>query len=116
VLTEKEFFALVGARIRAIRIAKGISQGEVARRIRSYQQNVARTEAGTNATLDILFRIAQALGVEPVEFFRFEAGGQKPLDVPLPDVHVQKPTPDSKTRRARKKSSAGSKVRSNRRS
>lgn len=68
---EKEFFKLVGDRIRTIRLAKKLSQTEVARRIQSYQQNVARTERGTeNLTLDVIYRIAKALEVDPVEFFK----------------------------------------------
>ncbi len=70
-LTEKAFYSRVGARIRAIRLNKGLSQTEVARRVKSYQQNIARTERGTeNLTLDVILRIANALGVDPVEFFR----------------------------------------------
>ena len=68
---EQLFFAQVGERIREVRLAKGLSQGDVAKAIRSYQQNVARSEAGTNLTLDVIFRLALALDVEPVEFFRF---------------------------------------------
>lgn len=71
VLTEKAFYARVGARIRATRLAKGLSQTEVARRIKSYQQNVARVERGDgNLTLDVILRFANALEVDPVEFFR----------------------------------------------
>lgn len=75
-LTEKQFFALVGARIREVRTSKGLSQGEVARRIKSYQQNIARSEAGANLTLDVLFRLAKVLEVEPLEFFRL---GDEPI-------------------------------------
>lgn len=73
-LTERAFFARVGARIRAVRLEKGLSQTEVARQIKSYQQNVARTERGTeNLTLDVILRIANALGVDPSEFFILES-------------------------------------------
>jgi transcriptional regulator with XRE-family HTH domain len=74
VLTEKAFYARVGARIRAVRLTKGLSQTEVAKRIKSYQQNVGRTERGTeNLTLDVILRIANALDVDPVEFFTGDA-------------------------------------------
>lgn len=70
VLTEKAFYARVGARIRAVRLAKGLSQTEVARRIRGYQQNVSRVERGTeNLTLDVILQLANAIGVDPAEFF-----------------------------------------------
>ena len=72
-LTERAFFSLVGSRIRQIRIAAGLSQGEVARRIKSYQQNVGRSEAGTNLTLDVIYRLAVALDVEPIEFFKVKS-------------------------------------------
>lgn len=77
-LTEKAFFARVGARIRQVRLAKGLSQNEIAEAIQSYQQNVARSERGTeNLTLDVLLRLANAMGVDPVEFFQDESPQKK---------------------------------------
>ena len=70
-LPEQRFYTSVGQRIREIRLEKGLSQGEIARRIGSYQQNIARAEAGTNLTLDVLYRLAVALDVEPAAFFSF---------------------------------------------
>lgn len=74
---EERFFRQVGERIRDLRVSRGLSQGEVARRIQSYQQNVARSEAGQNLTLDVIFRLARALDVEPVEFFRITPGNSR---------------------------------------
>jgi transcriptional regulator with XRE-family HTH domain len=78
VAPEKAFFARVGKRIREVRLARGLSQHQVAEAIRSYQQNVARTERGTeNLTLDVIYRIAVALDVDPVEFFQDETPAKK---------------------------------------
>lgn len=56
----------VGQRIRALRMAKGLSQAEIARRTGMCRPNVARLEAGKRAPhLNNIARIAVALGVVP---------------------------------------------------
>ena len=61
----------VARRVRAIRIAKKLTQGEVAARCRMTANNVGRIELGAeNLTLSTLERLAKALDVDVVEFFR----------------------------------------------
>lgn len=60
-----------GKAVREQRIAKGISQEELAMRIGADQAYVSRIEAGQmNVTLETVEQIANALRVDITEFFR----------------------------------------------
>jgi ribosome-binding protein aMBF1 (putative translation factor) len=55
----------LGRRVRELRVQRGLSQTELARRAGMTQPAVARFEAGgTVPTLPVLERLARALGVE----------------------------------------------------
>jgi DNA-binding XRE family transcriptional regulator len=60
----------VGARIRALREAKGLTQEKFARSVKMMRSNISRIEAGKHhPTLDTIERIAKALKVSLVELF-----------------------------------------------
>lgn len=64
--------ALIGARIKEIRKATGLSQETLAERIGIDAKHLSRLEVGKGfPSLDTLERMAQALGVELREFFEF---------------------------------------------
>ena len=53
----------IGARIKELREARGLTQAELAEKAELLQANLARVESGKYSTgLDILGRIAEALG------------------------------------------------------
>lgn len=54
----------LGARIRALRLAAGLTQAELARRTGIHRPNIARVEAGRHTpSLETLARLASAIGV-----------------------------------------------------
>ena len=62
----------VGKRIKAIRLEKKITQQDLADLCGYDISTVSRLEAGrANATLSTLEIVSKALGVEPLEFFKF---------------------------------------------
>lgn len=62
----------VGKRIKAIRVEKKLTQQDLADLCGYDISNMSRLEAGrANATLSTLSIVSKALGVEPVEFFKF---------------------------------------------
>lgn len=61
-----ETAALFGTRLREVRLALGVTQGELARRARTSRQALVRAETGRRAPcpmLDTAVRYAAALGV-----------------------------------------------------
>ncbi|MFZ3216436.1 MAG: helix-turn-helix transcriptional regulator [Candidatus Acidiferrales bacterium] len=54
----------IGEQIKALRIAKGLSQGELAARSKMAQSRVSMIEKASNATLTTLRRLAAALDCE----------------------------------------------------
>ena len=55
---------MLGSRIKALRIAKNLTQEQVADQIGVSRQKYARIESGANSiTLDILSKVAEVLGV-----------------------------------------------------
>src|SRR6266508_2508846 len=70
----------LGARIRALREARGLSQTELAKRMGTSQPAIARLEAGrVTPGLDTLDRVADALNVElAVTFHDTPARAQAP--------------------------------------
>ncbi len=62
----------VGKRIKAIRLEKKMTQQELADLCGYEISNMSRLEAGrANATLATLEIVSNALGVEPIELFKF---------------------------------------------
>ena len=80
--------ALLGSRIKALRVSKNYTQEQVADQIGISRQKYARIESGLNSiTLDILVKIAEILDVtvsditkvleeEPVTMYRSSADGE----------------------------------------
>ena len=63
---------LIGLRIKDLRKRRGLSQEELAERAETSANYLSRMERGTeNPTLDMLIKIAHALGVEMWEIFDF---------------------------------------------
>ncbi len=64
-MNKEVFLVKIGNRIRQVRIEKGISQAELARRTFKDRQAIERIEnAKINPSIYILYQIAQALEVE----------------------------------------------------
>lgn len=56
----------VGARVRSLRLFAGLTQADVARRVRTARRNIARLELGEHEpTLTLLVRVARALDCAP---------------------------------------------------
>lgn len=63
-----EVARVLGARVREMRKARGLSQADLADAAEMHRPNVARLEIGTNLpTLDTIALVAAALGVAPSE-------------------------------------------------
>lgn len=70
-MPEKKFLATLGARIKELRLERKISQSELAQQCQFEKASMSRIESGkTNVTILTLRKIAVALGVEMIEFFR----------------------------------------------
>ena len=66
---------LVGQRIRKLRKLRKLSQGVLADRASTSAKYLSRIEIGhENPTIDLLFRLADSLNVEPYEMLYFENG------------------------------------------
>lgn len=75
----------VGARIRALRLAREMSQAELGHRVGVRFQQIQKYEAGANRiTAERLLELAQALGV-PIAHF-FEGLTAKGVTVPAPQT------------------------------
>jgi transcriptional regulator with XRE-family HTH domain len=62
-----------GKRLREIRLAKGVSQEELAYSTDLHLSQVGRIERGEISTsISFVFLFARTLGVEPKDFFEFE--------------------------------------------
>jgi DNA-binding XRE family transcriptional regulator len=63
--SETEFLALLGDRVRAMRLLRDMSRRELARRSRVSERYIAQIEAGKgNVSIMLLMRIAQAIRSE----------------------------------------------------
>jgi len=74
-LEKSEILKLVGKRIKEVRESKGISQVELVGKMDGVidPTNISRIESGrTNPTVFTLFRIAEALEINPSELLIFE--------------------------------------------
>jgi transcriptional regulator with XRE-family HTH domain len=61
------FVRQVTKRVASARRAKGLTQEDVAERLRLALKNYQRIEYGQNITLKTLFRLARVLGVPPAD-------------------------------------------------
>ena len=74
-ITFREQLSIVGARIREFRLAKGISQEELADQAGCHRTYVGMLERGqSNPSLAILFRVADVLEVDVVNLL-MKSGG-----------------------------------------
>jgi transcriptional regulator with XRE-family HTH domain len=65
-MTEQEFLAALGARVRVLRAARGITQREVADAAGIHRTVIGRIEQGrVNFGVDFVRRLAHALGTTP---------------------------------------------------
>lgn len=74
-MEKSEILKLVGKRIKEVRESKGISQVELVGKMDGVidPTNISRIESGrTNPTVFTLFRIAEALEINPSELLTFE--------------------------------------------
>jgi len=63
---------LLGARIKELRKAKGLSQEELSEKVGIDSKHLSRIEVGKSySSLDTLGKIAQALGIEIKDLFEF---------------------------------------------
>lgn len=68
---EQELDAFVGARIKRLRLDKGVSQAELARQLDISAQQLMKFEQGAHRiNAGKLARIARILDVDPGEFFK----------------------------------------------
>ncbi len=65
----EDFVRRVTKRIAKVRKMRGMTQEDLAARLRTAVRNVQRIEAGQNLTLHTIARVAAALGVRPEELF-----------------------------------------------
>ena len=69
-MTENEFLASLGARIKELRLNKDISQKDLAMECDFEKSNMSRIESGkTNVTVLTLYKISNALETEIKDFF-----------------------------------------------
>ena len=74
-MEKSEILKKVGKRIKEVRESKGISQVELVGKMSGEidPTNISRIEAGrTNPTVYTLFRIAEAMEINPKELLNFE--------------------------------------------
>lgn len=63
-MNEEAFLMKIGKRIKELRIAKGISQQELAAEIEYEKSNMSRLESGRiNPKIATLYKVAKALGI-----------------------------------------------------
>ena len=74
-MEKSEILKKVGKRIKEVRLQRGFSQADLVGKIEGEidTTNISRIESGrTNPTVYTLFRIAEALEVDPKELLDFE--------------------------------------------
>lgn len=76
--TPEEIIQAVGRKIAEVRIERGWTQDDLARRLNVTLRHVKRLEAGHNMTLHTAARVAASLGVEIVTLFIPPASLKKP--------------------------------------
>ena len=84
--------ALVARNLRRLRVARNVSQEDLAVDADIDRTYVSRLERGReNPTVAVLERIAHALGVQIVEFFAVPEPGQKPPSTLRPGRRAVRP-------------------------
>lgn len=68
-LTKEERNFEIGERIYEVRVRKGLSQAQLAKKIKTKQSGIARVENGKSVSNDLIARISQALDIDWLEFF-----------------------------------------------
>ena len=80
----------VGQRIRALRMAAGLTQEDLAGRIGMAVTNIHRIEAGTqNLTLRTVVRVAQGLQVDPLDVFAAYTTDDEPMPQRKPPLRLK---------------------------
>ena len=70
-MNESKFLTNLGARIKALRVAKEMTQNDLANRCDFEKASMSRIEGGkTNITILTLQKISRALDIEITEFFK----------------------------------------------
>ena len=70
-MTDQKFLTKLGARIKALRAAKEMTQNDLANRCDFEKASMSRIEAGkTNITILTLHKISRALDIDIPEFFK----------------------------------------------
>jgi transcriptional regulator with XRE-family HTH domain len=60
-----------GKRVRAVRLEKGLSQGDVARRLKLHRSYISGIERGVrNPSLGVVEKIAKAIGVSVINLLK----------------------------------------------
>ncbi|MFC2116972.1 helix-turn-helix domain-containing protein [Bacteroidota bacterium] len=69
----ERFISAFGENLRKIRLAKGISQEDLADKADLTLSQVGRIERGViNTSISMVYSLAAALEIEPLELFRFK--------------------------------------------
>lgn len=70
-MTDSKFLTKLGARIKELRVAKEMTQNDLANHCDFEKASMSRIEAGkTNITILTLHKISQALDIDITEFFK----------------------------------------------
>ncbi len=68
-----EFLKKLGLRIKFLRMSKGLNQADLASLMSSFENNLSNIETGKkNISAKTIYKIAQALEVEPSKLFDFQ--------------------------------------------
>ena len=88
---EREFFRVLGARLSALRKARGLTQGQLAERLEIAQQQLASYEVGRRRVpVSLLEPLANALAVSVDEFLGAEPKGKKRGPAPKFEQHLER--------------------------
>lgn len=69
----EEFLKKLGLRIKFLRMSKGINQANLAAMMSTFENNLSNIETGKkNITIKTIYKIAQALDIEPSKLFDFK--------------------------------------------
>ncbi len=75
--SEDAVVANVGRRVAELREQRGLTQAELARKMRVQLRQAQRYESGANFTIVTLVRLADALEVSPSDFFVIAQRGKR---------------------------------------
>lgn len=72
-MSDTKFLIRLGARIKELRLAKEMTQNDLATQCNFEKASMSRIEAGkTNVTILTLHRISRALDIDVAEFFKHD--------------------------------------------